>query len=128
MGIHACPAIALAGQLEHFPPAGSAPDLDGYPGVRELRHRMESDAARLQRWRDGFESLVAVCDCKAVAAMSELLAFWLDSGFSSVAPARLPRWFRDAARIPTAGILSVLTPWRGAPPRTGSTNDASTDR
>ncbi len=64
--------------LEHLPPAGTVPDFDEYPGVRELRRRMECEASRLRRWKDGFEALVAACACKPVATMSELLAFWLD--------------------------------------------------
>lgn len=54
------------------------PDFDEYPGVRELRRRMERDASRLRWWKDGFEALVAACACKPVATMRELLAFWLD--------------------------------------------------
>jgi hypothetical protein len=64
--------------LEHLPPAGTVPDFDEYPGVRELRCRMELEATRLLRWKDGFEALVAACACKPVATMSELLTFWLD--------------------------------------------------
>lgn len=64
--------------LEHLPPAGTMPDFDEYPGVRELRRRMEREASRLRWWKDGFEALVAACACKPVATMSELLAFWLD--------------------------------------------------
>jgi len=56
------------------------PDLDEYPGVRELRRCMECDASRLRRWKDGFDSLVAACACQPVITMRDLLAVRPDIG------------------------------------------------
>jgi hypothetical protein len=53
------------------------PDFDEYPGVSELRRRVEREASRLRRWEDGFEALVAARACEPVATMRELLTFWL---------------------------------------------------
>jgi hypothetical protein len=64
--------------LEQLPPAGTVPEFDEYPGVRELRRRMEREASGLRRWKDGFEALMAACACEPVATVRDLLAFWLD--------------------------------------------------
>lgn len=63
---------------QHLPPAGAVPELDEYPGVCELRSRMERDSSRIQWRRDGFHSVVHACTHQPVSTMSELLAFWLD--------------------------------------------------
>lgn len=65
---------------EQLPPAGAVPELDEYPGVRELRRRMERDGSRFRWWKDGFDAVVVACIGQPVSTMSELLAFWLDVG------------------------------------------------
>lgn len=91
--------------LEQLPPAGTVREFDEYPGVRELRRRMEREASRLRRWRDGFEALVAACAFEPVATMSELLAFWLD--IDVLEEARDP----DAGGTRLCIEMSPTSPW-----------------
>ncbi|MEU8252334.1 hypothetical protein [Nonomuraea sp. NPDC048916] len=92
------PALAL-------PAADQAPELDEYPPVRVLRHRLDDDQNAWRRWQTGFATLVEACDDPPVDTMAELLAFWQDIGIliPHGSDAGQPIWAVDA---------SLPSPWR----------------